>query len=291
MMSVAELNTPSRASGFIALLRPREWVKNAFVLAPLVFAGEFSDPASLKRAVAAFVLFCIASSSVYVLNDIHDVDEDRMHPVKARKRPLAAGIVGTRDAVLVLVVLYGIILGAYVSMPAFMQVVLCYIGLNIAHTWFLQKQPVVDIFSISIGFVMRVYAGAQAIAVPVSSWMFVTTLCLALYLATIKRRQELNLDDVTGREVLKQYTMPLLDRYAQTAATGALVFYSLFVMSTHPELVFTIPIVLYGLFRYGWLVEYRRAGESPSEALLGDWQLMATIAVWLAACVWSIGVC
>lgn len=289
-MSVAELNTASRASGFVALLRPREWVKNAFVLAPLVFAGAFSDPASIMRAVAAFLLFCIASSSVYVLNDIHDVDEDRMHPVKARKRPLAAGIIGTRDAMWVLVLLYGIILGAYVLMPAFMQVVLCYIGLNIAHTWFLQKQPVVDIFSISIGFVMRVYAGAQAIAVPVSSWMFVTSLCLALYLATTKRRQELNLNEATRRDVLKQYTMPLLDRYAQTAATGALVFYSLFVMSTRPELVFTIPIVLFGLFRYAWLVEVRKVGESPSDALLGDWQLMVTIAVWLATCVWAISV-
>ena len=135
---------------------------------------------------------------------------------------------------------------------------------------------------------MRVYAGAQAIAVPVSSWMFVTSLCLALYLATTKRRQELNLNEATGRDVLKQYTMPLLDRYAQTAATGALVFYSLFVMSTRPELVFTIPIVLFGLFRYAWLVEVRKVGESPSDALLGDWQLMVTIAVWLATCIWAI---
>ena len=116
-----------------------------------------------------------------------------------------------------------------------------------------------------------------------------TTLCLALYLASIKRRQELNWAGGTGRVVLQQYTAPLLDRFAQTAATGALIFYSLFVMSTRPQLVVTIPFVLFGLFRYQWLVEVRNAGESPADVLLGDWQLMLNVLLWLMMCVWAIG--
>ena len=287
-MPVAELNSASRTAGLVQLLRPREWTKNAVVLAPLVFAGAFTDPTAVIMALLASLLFCATASAVYVLNDLHDVADDRLHPVKRLRRPLAAGQVGTNEAKVLLVVLYCVVGALCVLMPEVAHVVLGYIGLNVAHTWFLKRQPVIDIFSISTGFMLRVYAGAEVIAVPVSSWMFVTTLCLALYLATIKRRQELNRNQDTGREVLRQYTAPLLDRYAQMAATGALVFYSLFVMSSRPELVMTIPIVLFGLFRYGWLVEYRNEGESPSETLLGDWQLVLAIAAWLGSCLWAI---
>lgn len=279
--------TPLRA--VFALLRPREWTKNIFVLAPLVFAGAFSHGTALEHASLAFALFCVAASAVYIVNDLHDVAEDRAHPVKRRKRPLAAGELSPRAALLLLVSLYGVLaLGCWL-MPRAGVIVVGYVLLNIAHTFLLKLQPVIDIFSIAIGFMLRVYAGAEAIAVPVSSWMFVTTLCLALYLASIKRRQELNWAGGTGRAVLQQYTAPLLDRFAQTAATGALIFYSLFVMSTRPELVATIPFVLFGLFRYQWLVEVRELGESPADALLGDWQLILTVLFWLAMCAYAIG--
>ena len=273
----------------LALLRPREWSKNVFVLAPLVFAGAFHRMDALRDVGMAFVLFCIAASAVYIVNDLHDIAEDRAHPVKARKRPLAAGDLSPRTAITILVLLYGLLaLGALV-LPQTGVIVVGYVLLNVAHTYLLKLQPVVDIFSIAIGFMLRVYAGAEAISVPVSSWMFVTTLCLALYLASIKRRQELNWAGGTGRAVLQHYTAPLLERFAQTAATGALIFYSLFVMSTRPQLVITIPFVLFGLFRYQWLVEVRHAGESPAEALLGDWQLMLTVVFWLGICAWAIG--
>lgn len=249
-MSVAELDSVSLIAGLIRLLRPREWSKNAVVLAPLVFAGAFTDHNAIMLAVLAFLLFCVVSSAVYVLNDLHDVAEDRLHPVKRLRRPLAANQVGANEAKALVLGLYCIVGALCALMPQVIPVVLAYIGLNVAHTWFLKRQPVIDIFSISTGFMLRVYAGAEVIAVPVSSWMFVTMLCLALYLATIKRRQELNWNQDTGREVLQQYTASLLDRYAQMAATGALVFYSLFVMSSRPELVMTIPLVLFGLFRY-----------------------------------------
>lgn len=279
----------SPAAAIVALLRPREWTKNIFVLAPLVFAGAFSRDIALHHAALAFALFCVAASAVYIVNDLHDIAEDRAHPVKRRKRPLAAGELRPRTALVLLLALYGVLaLGCWL-MPRAGVIVVGYVVLNIAHTFLLKLQPVIDIFSIAIGFMLRVYAGAEAIGVPVSSWMFVTTLCLALYLASIKRRQELNWAGGTGRAVLQQYTAPLLDRFAQTAATGALIFYSLFVMSTRPELVATIPFVLFGLFRYQWLVEVRELGESPADALLGDWQLILTVLFWLAMCIYAVG--
>jgi len=285
------LATPGRSTmgAIFALLRPREWTKNIFVLAPLVFAGAFSHDTALYHAGLAFLLFCVAASAVYIVNDIHDIDEDRAHPLKRRKRPLAAGELSPRAALVLLVGLYGLLAVGYWLMPRAGMIVIGYVLLNIAHTYLLKLQPVIDIFSIAIGFMLRVYAGAEAIAVPVSSWMFVTTLCLALYLASIKRRQELNWAGGTGRAVLQHYTAPLLDRFAQTAATGALIFYSLFVMSTRAELVASIPFVLFGLFRYQWLVEVRELGESPADTLLGDWQLMLTVLFWLGMCAYAVG--
>lgn len=273
----------------VALLRPREWLKNVFVLAPLVFSGAFLEPLAVRHASLAFLLFCIAASAVYVLNDLHDVAEDRAHPVKSRRRPLASGALAPRQAVVLLIALYVLLALGCLWLPRTGLVVVSYVLLNVAHTYVLKAQPVVDVFSIALGFVLRVYAGAEAIAVPVSAWMFVTTLCLALYLAAIKRRQEFNWRDGTGRAVLAQYTPALLERFAQLAATGALVFYSLFVTEARPALVPTVPLVLFGLFRYQWLVEVRAAGESPSEALLGDWQLVLTVLGWLGMCAWSIG--
>jgi 4-hydroxybenzoate polyprenyltransferase len=143
---------------------------------------------------------------------------------------------------------------------------------------------VVYIFAIASGFVLRVYAGAVALDVPVSSWMFITTLCLALYLAAIKRRQELSQSGVEGRKVLERYSVALVDRYAEMSATGALLFYSIFVISAKPDLVVTIPLVLFGLFRYWFVVEALDRGESPTDALISDWQLLLTVLLWVVAC-------
>ena len=172
--------------------------------------------------------------------------------------------------------------------PNVVMVICIYLILNIAYSFWLKHQPVLDIFAIAFGFVLRVYAGAQALAVPVSSWMFVTTLCLALYLAAIKRRQELRQSGSEGREVLLRYSVALVDRYAEMAATGALVFYSMFVMSAQPALVVTVPVVLFGLFRYWYVVEKLDGGESPTDALLSDMPLLATVAIWVSACLWVL---
>jgi len=135
---------------------------------------------------------------------------------------------------------------------------------------------------------LRVYAGAQALGVAVSPWMFVTTLCIALYLAAIKRRQELIQSGTAARKALEQYTVALVDRYAEMSATGALVFYSMFVVSTRPQLVVTIPFVLFGLYRYWFVVDALGSGESPTDVLFTDWQLLATVAAWACLCVWTL---
>ncbi len=275
-------------AGLIKLMRPRQWIKNAFVLAPLLFSGAFADPASVGQALLAMLLFCVASSATYTVNDLKDIERDRRHPTKSRKRPLAAGTVTVPAALALLVVLYGVLVWGWFVQPGVILVILAYVVLNLAYSFVLKHQPVLDIFTIAIGFVLRVYAGAQALAVPVSSWMFVTTLCLALYLASVKRRQELSQSGAEGREVLERYTVALVNRYAEMSATGALLFYSMFVMSSRPELVITVPVVLFGLFRYWYVVEKLDGGESPTDALLSDWPLIATVLAWTGACLWAL---
>lgn len=275
-------------AGLIKLMRPKQWVKNGFVLAPLIFSGLFTDIASINNALLAVLLFCIASSATYILNDYCDIKHDRLHPVKSKKRPLASGQVSKPQALLLLTALYGALAYGYLLQPAVIMVILAYLALNLAYTFSLKHQPVIDIFIIAIGFVLRVYAGAMALSVPVSSWMFVTTLCLALYLAAVKRRQELTHSGKEGRKVLKFYTVSLIDRYAEMSATGALLFYSLFVMTAKPEMIITIPFVLYGLFRYWFLVETLDGGESPTDALFSDWQLALTILIWVGICAWTL---
>ena len=272
----------------MTLMRPRQWIKNSFVLAPLVFAGAFSDQHAVWQALVATALFCVASSAAYILNDLKDVQRDRSHPKKSKTRPLASGIVSTFEAVALMVALYGVLVWGWLVQPAVVSVICGYLALNWAYSFGLKNQPVLDIFTVAFGFVLRVYAGAQALAVPVSSWMSITTLCLALYLAAIKRRQELSQRGSESREVLERYTVALVDRYAEMAATGALVFYSMFVMSAQPKLVITVPVVLFGLFRYWFVVEKLEGGESPTDALLSDLPLLATVLVWIGVCLWVL---
>ena len=274
--------------GLVTLMRPKQWVKNGFVLAPLIFTSEFLNANAVSHALLAVLLFCLASSATYIVNDIYDIKRDRRHPKKSKTRPLAAGIVSLPMALALLGTLYGaLILGWFVT-PNVVLVIGAYLALNLAYTFMLKHQPVVDIFTIAIGFVLRVYAGAVALDVPVSAWMFVTTLCLALYLAAIKRRQELSQDSTEGRKVLEKYSVSLVDRYAEMSAICALVFYGMFVMSAKVQLVITVPLVLFGLFRYWYVVEELDGGESPTDALLADWQLLLTVVLWVGVCGWAL---
>ena len=272
----------------VQLMRPKQWVKNGFVLAPLVFAGQFLNADAVVHALFAALLFCLASSATYIINDIQDVERDRKHPKKSLTRPIASGAVSVRMAGVLLAALYAVLIAAAFWMPMVIAVIAAYALLNVAYTFYLKHQPVLDIFTIAIGFVLRVFAGTLALELPMSSWMFITTLCLALYLAAVKRRQELSQSGTEGRQVLEKYTVALVDRYAEMSATGALLFYSMFVMSTRPELVVTVPLVLFGLFRYWFVVEALEGGESPTDALLADGQLLMTVVLWVGTCAWAL---
>ena len=277
-----------RLIGLVKLMRPKQWVKNGFVFAPLVFSGQMLNPDALMYAFLATLLFCVASSATYVVNDINDIDFDRQHPKKSKSRPLASGLISKSSSLVLLVSFYLVLVFGYMVMPKVILVIAAYLVLNLAYTFFLKHEPVVDIFTIAIGFVLRVVAGAVALGLDPSAWMCITTLCLALYLAAVKRRQELAQSGYDGRKVLKKYSVALVDRYSEMSATGALFFYSMFVMSVRPELVVTIPFVLYGLFRYWYVVELLDGGESPTDALFADWQLIAVVVLWVTACVWTL---
>ncbi|GKT13001.1 MAG: decaprenyl-phosphate phosphoribosyltransferase [Thiomicrorhabdus sp.] len=274
--------------GLFKLARPRQWIKNGFVFAPLLFTGLFLDLIAITQTLWAFALFSVAASATYIVNDLKDIEADRKHPVKSLKRPLASGQVLPYQAKILLVGLYTTLAVGFWLQPEIMMVIVAYLLLNLAYSFYLKHEPVLDIFTIAIGFVLRVYAGGMAIDVPVSSWMFVTTLCLALFLAAVKRRQELVQTNQEGRKVLERYTISLIDRYAEISATGALLFYSLFVMNTRPEMVFTIPFVLFGLFRYWYISEMLGEGESPTDALLADKQLLITVIAWIGVCLWVL---
>jgi 4-hydroxybenzoate polyprenyltransferase len=256
----------------------------------LVFARAFHDPHAVGHALAALALFCVASSATYILNDLRDTERDRSHPVKSWSRPLAAGTIKPRTAIALLVALYAVLIAGAIWSPWVMAVIAGYLALNFAYSFWLKHQPVLDIFSVAIGFVLRIYAGAVAIAVPLSNWMAITTLCLALYLAAIKRRQELATSGDGSREVLSRYSVALVDRYAEISAVGALIFYSLFVMSSgNDRLGFTIPLVIFGLFRYWYVVEALAGGESPTDVAVTDKPLIATVILWIGVCLFALG--
>ncbi len=279
---------PKTAYSLLRLTRPKQWIKNSFVLAPLIFARAYSDVDLIVLALFAFALFCVASSACYIVNDIRDIERDRAHPVKSWSRPLAARHVTMRAALMLLAALYVVLAVGFIIRPVLALPILSYIALNLAYSYFLKDQPVLDIFSVAGGFVLRVWGGAVALGVPLSSWMAITTLCLALFLASIKRRTELASAGSGGRKVLKEYSLTLVDRYAEMSAMGALLFYSLFVMSTNPKLAGTIPLVLFGMFRYWYVVETREGGETPTDVLLTDLPLIACILIWGSVCVYAL---
>lgn len=274
--------------GLIKLVRPKQWVKNSFVFAPLIFAGEFLHPDSVYFTLLAAFLFCIAASAVYIVNDLKDIEKDRIHPEKSKKRPLASGQVSPQSAIILLILLYIILISFWTVLPNVIYVIFIYLALNWAYTFKLKHEPVIEIFIVAFGFVLRVYAGAMALTVPVSHWMFITTLSISLYLASIKRRQELLQSGSQSRGVLAYYSVTLIDRFAEMSAVTAVVFYSLYVMEFQPKLVGTVPLVIFGLFRYWYIVETLKGGESPTDVIIQDKQILLTVLLWVGCCIWVL---
>lgn len=275
--------------------RPAQWTKNLFVLAPLVFGRLLGDPQAVLRASLALVAFCCASSAVYLFNDLRDREEDRKHPLK-RLRPLASGALKVPVAVAALAALLAAAFALMLSLgPAPAVVLAVYVLLNLLYTVWLKHMVILDVMCISVGFVLRVIAGAEATHIEVSRWLFLCTIFLALFLAFSKRRHEIILlaGSASGqRPVLDHYSPAFLDQMINVVTASAVVSYALY--SVAPEtvnkyhtqnLVYTIPLVLYGIFRYLYLM-YQRPGErNPTEAILRDAPFLINMLLWGLAVV------
>jgi 4-hydroxybenzoate polyprenyltransferase len=279
-------------------LRPTQWPKNVFVLAPLVFGGLLLNAQVATRAVLALVAFCCASSAIYLINDIRDREEDRRHPLK-RLRPIAAGTLGVPAAIVAALVLAGAATGiAVVLGRPFGMILAAYLILNLLYTFWFKHMVILDVMWIAISFVLRVEAGSKATGIGVSSWLFLCTTFLALFLAFSKRRHEITLlaDRAAGqRPVLDHYSPAFLDQMINVVTASAVVSYALYAVAPETvqkyhtqDLVYTIPLVLYGIFRYLYLM-YQRPGErNPTEAILRDAPFLINILLWGLAVVWIV---
>ena len=285
---------PVAASLFLAL-RPAQWTKNLIVFAALIFGQRLLDAGSVVRAVVAFTAFCARSGVVYLINDVVDRAADREHPLK-RHRPIAAGDLTVGTAAVAAALLLTLALGAAVWLgAAFLLHAAGYIALQLAYSFALKRQVILEVLSIALGFVIRASAGGAAVQVPVSQWLLVCTILLALFLALAKRRHEITLlgeDAARHRAILGEYTPYLVDQMISVVSASTIMGYAFYTVSSDTVerfgtswLGLTLPFPLYGIFRYLYLVHRRSQGGSPTELLLADRPLLLCVALWGATTI------
>lgn len=277
--------------GLLKTMRPRQWPKNAFVFVALLFDRKLMDPVNLGRALIAFVLLCLMSSAVYVINDLVDMQSDRQHPTK-QKRPLPSGELRPQVALVAAVIFAaGSLIAGYLLSAWFFWVLLSYLLIQLAYTFWLKEVVLLDVFIIAAGFVLRIAAGVTVIidVQRFSPWLYVFGGFLALFMALGKRRHELVLlgqEAINHRAILKEYNLDLIDRLLGIVTTSAVVAYSLYTFLAEgvPEnhaMMLTIPFVLYGISRYLYLIHVRHEGGAPEEILLRDRPLQVALVLWV----------
>jgi len=281
-------------------IRPDQWLKNGFVLAPIVFSGRIHDPAAWHRCLAAVAAFCFAASATYLLNDVVDRKADQNHPSK-RNRPIAAGEVSAPLAVAAAAALGGVAFGIAFWVGGWFPWILAgYLVLTVLYSAVLKELVFVDVLVVSAGFVLRAVGGAVAIHVPISRWLLLCAYLLALYLALGKRRAELALlgeEAGNHRVVLGQYTLPMVDQAISVVLGATVLAYTLYTVAPDTVskvgsegLMATVPVVLYGLFRYLYLLHRHELGGSPTRVLLTDRPLLVCVVAWMAIAAAVIGV-
>jgi len=287
-------------TALLITLRPKQWSKNAAVFIPFMFTlNQFWRPFSpemyrmLWQASLAFALFCIVSGCVYLMNDLADLEKDRLHPTK-RKRPLPSGQLSPRTALIAgAILLVGALSASFLLQPPFALIGLIYFLINVAYSFALKHMVILDVFAISAGFVLRVLAGAVVIAVEPSPWLYVVTTLGSLFLGLNKRRNELLLlqdSAANHRTTLSDYTLHLLDEMTAVVTSATVMAYSLYTFTAenlpkNHTMMLTIPFALYGIFRYLYLIHVRHEGGDPSELLIKDRPLLITVALWGASVV------
>lgn len=284
-------------AAIVTLLRPKQWVKNAFVCAGMLFGGQLQNPELVRCMLLAVVAFCLMGSSVYVLNDYLDREADRAHP-KKRNRPLASGSVTPAQAFAAgLMCLSTAILAAWQADPRVLAIVLVYLAINCLYSLGLKHQAVVDVFCIASGFMLRILAGTWGIHIPPSGWLILTGMFLTLFLGFAKRRAEWM--DAAGatkrRHVLNHYSQPLLDSFLSITATGTVLSYGLYTLDPQTialhhtdKLIYTMPFVLFALFRYLQILHTGRKGENPSVDVFTDPPILVCGSAYAGAAVWLL---
>lgn len=282
----------------LKLLRPHQWIKNGFVFFGVLFGHAWSDPVKVALALDAFAAFCLVSSAVYVMNDLVDRERDRAHPTK-RHRPLASGRVSLTAAIALMLICGGTgITLAFYGNGALASVILGYVLLNVGYSLGLKHVVILDVFLIAAGFMLRLLAGTLGIGIAPSQWLLLTGLLLTLFLGFAKRRAELAAlqdDSIAHRRVLEHYSEPFLDQMITVAAAGVLVAYALYTVSPDTvrlhgtdKLIYTLPFVLYGMFRYLYLLHRRGGGGEPALEIVRDTHLVAAGAGWLGLTLWLL---
>lgn len=280
----------------VRLVRPKQWLKNGFVFAPLIFARELFEPSLLAIVVRAFAAFCLTASAVYVINDIADADADRAHPEK-KHRPIAAGTVNVPQALVIVLVL--VVLAAVVTQgmnPRFLVLLGTYFVMNLAYSFWLRDVFLLDVFIIAAGFMLRVVGGAYAISVPVSSWLVLCSLFISLFLGFAKRRGELVQWQAAGgtakRKTLQLYRVDFLDQLLTIAAAGTVISYALYTVAPRTmqafgtdRLIYTTVFVIYGVFRYMYLVHTTTGVENPTNTVTSDPPIIVNAFLWIAVCI------
>lgn len=278
------------------LLRPKQWIKNAFVVAPLVFSKRLFESEPSVAALKAVLAFSMIASCVYIINDISDIEADRSHPEK-RNRPLASGAISRKQAYVILGILLALSLGLSSTMnPRFQLVLATYFGMNLAYSAKLKEIVLVDVFIIAAGFMLRVLGGAFAINVQVSSWIVLCTLFTSLFLGFAKRRGELllfqQIRPATERKVLTSYGVGFIDQMLTIAAAGSVISYALYTVAPRTieifgteKLIYTTVFVIYGMFRYLYLIHMKNSTENPTNAVVSDAPIVAVTLLWALACI------
>ncbi|MDR6718070.1 4-hydroxybenzoate polyprenyltransferase [Paenibacillus sp. 2003] len=282
--------TGSTVSGLFRLLRPKQWTKNLLLFAALLFSFEEIRAETILATLLGFILFSLVAGCVYILNDFVDRDRDRQHPVK-KYRPMASGQVNPSHALLFGIILLILSVGtAFMMNPLFGVLCIVYFLLNVSYSFVLKHLVILDMMTIAAGFVLRAIAGGVLIHVPFTPWFLICTMLLSLFLAIGKRRNELTLlEGNTGshRKVLDNYSITLLDQFNTIVTTATIISYSLFTFTSDRtiHLMWTIPLVIYGMFRYLYLIHMKNQGGSPDRVLFEDKPILITVMLYVISVV------
>ena len=281
---------------YIKLVRVPQWIKNFFVFVPLLFSQHIFDKTYYLPALSAFFMFCLVSSIVYIFNDIVDIEADRAHPTK-KNRPLPAGLISIQNAVITIIV-FAALLGLFLPSlnTKFRIFLLSYFLLNIFYTFIFKHIVLLDVFSLAAGFMLRVMAGAYVISVEVSSWLILTTMFISLFLGVMKRRSELVLindePNKNTRKVLASYSLNFTDQMSTIAAAGVIICYALYTVSERTtkifntdNMIYTTPFVVFGIFRYMFLVYMNKKGENTVDIMLTDIPMIINVVLYFLAII------